>query len=97
MYAKKIAETMSYQITEMNDGQGLSANLVTSLVVIGASQLGVPVSTTHVSCGSLFGIGAVTKKAHWGSILKIVLAWLITLPVAGVLGFLAFAALRGVL
>lgn len=97
MYAKKIAETISYQITEMNDGQGLSANLVTSLVVIGASQLGVPVSTTHVSCGSLFGIGAVTKKAHWGSILKIVLAWFITLPVAGVLGFLAFAALRGVL
>lgn len=97
VYAKKIAETMSYQITEMNDGQGLSANLVTSLVVIGASQLGVPVSTTHVSCGSLFGIGAVTKKAHWGSILKIVLAWFITLPVAGALGFLAFAALRGVL
>ncbi len=97
VYAKKIAETMSYQITEMNDGQGLSANLVTSLVVIGASQLGVPVSTTHVSCGSLFGIGAVTKKAHWGSILKIVLAWFVTLPVAGLLGFLAFAALRGVL
>lgn len=97
VYAKKIAETMSYQITEMNDGQGLSANLVTSLVVIGASQLGVPVSTTHVSCGSLFGIGAVTQKAHWGSILKIVLAWFITLPVAGVLGFLAFAVLKGVL
>lgn len=97
VYAKKIADTMSYQITEMNDGQGLSANLVTSLVVIGASQLGVPVSTTHVSCGSLFGIGAVTKQAHWGSILKIVLAWLTTLPVAAGLGFLAFAALRGVL
>ncbi len=97
VYAKKIAETMSYQITEMNDGQGLSANLVTSLIVIGASQLGVPVSTTHVSCGSLFGIGVVSKKAHWGSVLKIVLAWFITLPVAGVLGFLAFAALRGVL
>lgn len=97
IYAKKIAETMSYQITEMNDGQGLSANLITSLVVIGASQLGVPVSTTHVSCGSLFGIGAVTKGAHWGAILKIVLAWLITLPVAGTLGFVAFAILKGVL
>ena len=97
VYAKKIAETMSYQITEMNDGQGLSANLVTSFVVIGASQLGLPVSTTHVSCGSLFGIGAVTKKAHWGSIFKIVLAWLTTLPLAGALGFLAFTVLRGIL
>mgnify|MGYP001596034038 FL=1 len=74
-----------------------SANLITSLVVIGASQLGVPVSTTHVSCGSLFGIGAVTKGAHWGAILKIVLAWLITLPVAGTLGFVAFAILKGIL
>lgn len=97
VHAKKIAETMSYQITEMNDGQGLSANLVTSIVVIGASQLGVPVSTTHVSCGSLFGIGVVTKKAHWGSILKIILAWFITLPVAGLLGFLTFTVLRGIL
>lgn len=97
VYAKKIAETMSFQITEMNDGQGLSANLVTSLVVIGASQLGVPVSTTHVSCGSLFGIGAVTKRAHWKSILKIVFAWITTLPVAALLGILVFSVIKRVL
>ncbi len=97
LFAKRIAETMSYQITEMNDGQGFSANFVTSIIVIGASQLGMPVSTTHVSCGSLFGIGTITKQAHWGSILKIVMAWVITLPVAGILGFLSFAFLKGVL
>jgi len=88
---------MSYQITEMNDGQGFAANFVTSLVVIGASQLGVPVSTTHVSCGSLFGIGAVTKQAHWASILKIILAWVTTLPISALLGVLFFSILRGVL
>jgi PiT family inorganic phosphate transporter len=97
IYAKKIAEKMAFQITEMNDGQGFSANFVTGLIVIGASQLGMPVSTTHVSCGSLFGIGAVTKKGHWGSIAKIFTAWLITLPIAGVLGYLSFLSLRGVL
>lgn len=94
LFVKKIADTMSYQITEMNDGQGFSANFVTSVIVIGASQLGMPVSTTHVSCGALFGIGTVTKKAHWSSILKIVLAWVITLPVAGLLGLVCFLFFR---
>ena len=97
IFAKRIADTMSYQITEMNDGQGFAANLVTSAVVIGASQLGVPVSTTHVSCGSLFGIGAVTRQAHWGSILKIILAWVTTLPFAATLGAVLFSILHGVL
>ena len=97
LFVKRIANTMSYEITEMNDGQGFSANFVTSLIVIGASQLGMPVSTTHVSCGALFGIGTITKQAHWGSILKIVMAWVITLPVAGGLGLLSFALLKGFL
>ena len=97
LFVKRIANTMSYQITEMNDGQGFSANFVTSMIVIGASQLGMPVSTTHVSCGALFGIGTITKNAHWGSILKIILAWIVTLPVAGILGLLCFSLFRGLL
>ncbi|MCB0408275.1 MAG: inorganic phosphate transporter [Bdellovibrionales bacterium] len=95
LFVKRIAETMSYQITEMNDGQGFTANILTSIIVIGASKLGMPVSTTHVSCGSLFGIGAVTKQAHWGSIMKIVLAWIVTLPLAATLGYVFFFALEG--
>lgn len=94
LYIKKIANTMSYQITEMNDGQGFTANFITSLIVIGASKFGLPVSTTHVSCGSLFGIGAVTKQAHWKMIFKIILAWVITLPISGLLGILFFSLLR---
>ena len=97
IYSKKVAEKMSNDITEMNDGQGFTANLVTSLVVIFASKLGMPVSTTHVSCGALFGIGAVTKKAHWNSIFKIILSWVITLPVAIALGFISFKILNGVI
>jgi len=93
--ARKVAETMSHQITSMNDGQALSANLVTSVIVLGASRLGLPVSTTHVSCGALFGIGAVNKTAHWNSILKIFLSWVITLPVAALLGLLFFNLFNG--
>jgi PiT family inorganic phosphate transporter len=80
--AKKVAEKLSHGITEMNAGQGLSANLVTSILVVFASRWGLPVSTTHVSCGSLFGIGAITGQAHWKSIAQILLAWITTLPVA---------------
>ena len=48
---------MSKKITPLTHGQGFTANLVTSLLVVFASRVGVPVSTTHVSCGALFGIG----------------------------------------
>ena len=94
LMAEKIANTMSFEITKMNDGQGFSANLVTSVIVIGASQIGMPVSTTHVSCGALFGIGSITKQAQWSGILKIVASWFITLPIAGVLGYLSFLIFR---
>lgn len=80
--AKKVAFTMSKRITEMNHGQGFCANLITAFLVIFASRMGLPVSTTHVSCGSLFGIGLVNKKANWSSIRQIALAWVLTLPIA---------------
>lgn len=88
--ARKVAETMSQKITAMNHGQGFTANFITSLIVIGASKLGLPVSTTHVSCGALFGIGSVTRQAHWGMIGKILGAWLVTLPMGATLGALCY-------
>ena len=93
--ARRVATTMSDRITEMNDGQAFTANLVTAGLVIFASRLGVPVSTTHVSCGSLFGIGAVNRQAHWGVIGQVILAWITTLPVAAGLGWLAWRILSG--
>jgi PiT family inorganic phosphate transporter len=88
--ARRVAELMSQKITPMNHGQGLSANLITSLVVIGASYFGMPVSTTHVSCGSIFGIGMVTRQAQWGTIARILTAWVTTLPVGALLGALCY-------
>jgi PiT family inorganic phosphate transporter len=84
--ARRVAETMSKKITAMNPGQGLTANLVTSGLVLAASPLGLPLSTTHVSCGALFGIGAVTRQARGAMIAGILAAWLVTLPLAALLG-----------
>lgn len=80
--AKKVGEMMSKKITPMNSGQGFTANLVTGLLVTTASIHGLPVSTTHVSVGSIFGIGTVTKKADFKVINKILLSWVLTLPIA---------------
>jgi PiT family inorganic phosphate transporter len=91
--AKKVALTMSRRITKMNHGQGFSANLVTAFLVIFASKWGVPVSTTHVSCGSLFGIGMVNRKADFSVIRHIILAWVLTLPLAAILAITCFVAI----
>ncbi|HUG89292.1 MAG TPA: inorganic phosphate transporter [Planctomycetaceae bacterium] len=94
MSARRVAETMSRKITTLNHGQGFTANLMTGLVVIGASRLGMPVSTTHVSCGALFGLGAVTRQASWVTIARILGAWVITLPLGAALGAASFQILR---
>ncbi len=82
---RKVANRMSHDITSMNHGQGFTANLVTGIVVIFASRIGVPVSTTHVSCGSLFALGIVNRSAKVKTILRILVAWVTTLPLAALL------------
>jgi PiT family inorganic phosphate transporter len=84
--ARKVADTMSKRITAMNHGQGFTANLTTAILVVLASLFGMPVSTTHVSVGSLFGIGLTTGKANYPMVSAIVLSWLLTLPFAAILG-----------
>lgn len=89
--AKKVGLTMSTKITPMNSGQGFTANLVTGLLVTTASIHGMPVSTTHVSIGSIFGIGSASKKADYKMIGKIILSWALTLPIAAIISaFLYF-------
>ena len=83
--ARRVAETMSNKITTINHGQGFSANIVTGFLVIFASRLGIPVSTTHVSVGAIFGIGTVSRKADAKVVSHILLSWLLTLPIAALI------------
>lgn len=92
--AKRIAETMGKKITPMSHGQGFAANLVTGFMVIFASRLGVPVSTTHCSVGSLFGIGLITGKADKCIVRNILISWLLTLPVAATLSAVSYWLLK---
>src|SRR6266481_3069380 len=68
------------KFTDMNPSQGFVANLATALLVNTASYHGLPVSTTHVSVGSLVGIGITTGQVKWSPVTKVLLSWVITLP-----------------
>ncbi|MEM9174605.1 MAG: inorganic phosphate transporter [Myxococcota bacterium] len=93
--ARRVAETLSHGITEISRGQGLVANAISSGLVIGASLLGSPVSTTHVSTGALFGIGAWNDRTDWRTVGAIVGSWLGTLPLAAVLAWTVASLLAG--
>lgn len=91
LQAKKVAETMGKRITDLNIGQGLTANMVTGALVLFASRFGLPVSTTHVSCGAIFGIGAAQRQFQWKTIGQIFTVWLTTLPFSALLSALLFS------
>lgn len=95
--ARRVAETMSHKITGMNPGQGFAANLSTALLVTTASVHGLPVSTTHVSVGSLLGMGVVTGQAKWKPVLGVLASWVVTLPCAALLAATAYALYRHML
>lgn len=92
--ARRVADTMSHRLTGMNPGQGFAANLSAALLVTTASFHGMPVSTTHVSVGSLLGMGAVTRQARWRPVLGVLASWVVTLPCAALLAALAGWAVR---
>lgn len=92
--AKKVAETLGKKITSMTPGQGFAANLVTAILVTTASFHSLPVSTTHVSVGSMLGMGASTNQAKWRTVLEILLAWVTTVPCGAILAACAYAILK---
>jgi hypothetical protein len=77
-----VARTMAENITVMDAEQGFVASLVTAILVILASYAGLPVSTTHVSVGALFGIAMANRIAKLRTVATILVAWVTTLPLA---------------
>jgi PiT family inorganic phosphate transporter len=86
--SRRVAETLAFKVTRMDASEGLGGNLVTAALVVVASRFGMPVSTTHVSTGALFGIALGNRGGHGVVIRNILLAWVVTLPMAGALAYL---------
>jgi PiT family inorganic phosphate transporter len=92
---RRVAETMGKKIVPLAHEQGLVANLVTSGLVLTASSFALPVSTTHVSVGSISGTGFVTGKLDRGELARIALSWVVTLPLAALIAMGAALVMQG--
>jgi inorganic phosphate transporter, PiT family len=84
----KIIETMGSRITKLSQHQGFSASTGGSIVVFGASLMGIPVSTTHTITGSIIGAGSAKRASaiRWGVAQSVVMAWVITIPASALVG-----------
>jgi PiT family inorganic phosphate transporter len=84
----RIIRTLGSRISEIRPVQGFSADTTSAAVILSSTHLGLPLSTTQVCTGSIFGAGAGHRLAsvHWGTAGRIVLAWSFTLPAAAVVG-----------
>lgn len=80
---KRVTTVMSFKIAKMDRHQGLLANAVSTLLVIGATPLGLPVSTTHVSAGAIMGSGVTGEGGiFWPTVRSMTTAWCVTVPVS---------------
>jgi PiT family inorganic phosphate transporter len=93
--ARRVARTMSQRVTRIEPIPGMSANLVAAFLVAMASRWGLPVSTTHVTMGSIVGIGVLERRqTNWRLVRQIVLAWVVTLPLGLACGFGFYSLLK---
>jgi inorganic phosphate transporter, PiT family len=92
----RIIRTMGSRIHKMDAAQGFAAQGSGATVILAASHVGFPLSTTHTISGAVIGSGAAKRLSavRWGVAGNIVLAWVLTLPAAAVIGGLTFLVTR---
>ena len=85
----RIIRTMGHKMVKLQPVHGFAAETTAALVIHGASTIGVPVSTTHVIATSIMGVGAMKRGSavKWGLVGRIVWAWVLTLPITGLMGY----------
>jgi PiT family inorganic phosphate transporter len=92
----KIVKTMGSRITKITPLEGVSAETAGAITLFFTEHFGIPVSTTHTITGSIIGVG-LTKRlsaVRWGLTINIIWAWIITIPVSGLIAAGVFALIR---
>ena len=88
----KIIKTMGTKITKVTPLEGVSAETAGALTLFMTEKMGIPVSTTHTITGSIIGVG-ITKRisaVKWGVTINLLWAWILTIPISGLLGAIIF-------
>jgi PiT family inorganic phosphate transporter len=90
----RIVKTMGSKITRLTPMQGCCAETGGSIMLFTATELGIPVSTTHTITGCIIGVGAAKKVSavRWGVAKEIITAWIITIPASGSIAALTYFA-----
>ena len=91
---KEVITTVGSKLATIRPATGFSAELGASIVILLATQFGIPVSSTHILIGAILGIGVYNKNANWIMMKPIGLAWIITLPAAGIMAALVFLGFK---
>jgi len=88
----KIIKTMGSKIFKMEPVHGFAAETSSALVIMGASAIGAPISTTHVFSSSILGVGSSKRfsAVKWGVAGQMVIAWFLTLPASAIVGMVCF-------
>lgn len=91
----KVIRTMGVKLTHLKPVGGFCAETGGSLMILGASLAGIPVSTTHTIAGSIMGVGSTRRLSavRWGIAGRIVIAWILTIPMSALVAALAYYAL----
>ena len=91
----RIVKTMGTRITKLRPFGGFCAETAGGITVLLASNLGVPVSTTHTITGAIVGVGAAQRVSavRWGVARRIVWAWILTMPMSAAIAALAYLVL----
>ena len=92
---KNVIATVGENIISLVPSTGFCAELATASTILIASRIGLPISTSHALVGSVIGIGLISsnQKVRWSTIKSVVLAWVVTLPVAAILSAVIFSLL----
>ncbi|MGG2092947.1 inorganic phosphate transporter [Bacillus sp. S13(2024)] len=92
----KIIKTVGGQIMKIRPVNGVAADLSSSIVIFGATFIHLPVSTTHVISSSILGVGAShrVKGVKWGTAKRMLITWVITLPISASLAALCYYVLN---
>ena len=94
----RIMHTMGHRVVELEPIHGFVAETTAASVIYGAAHFGMPVSTTHVISSAIMGVGSArgVRGVKWGVARSILIAWVLTLPAAGIIGALTWVILNAV-
>ena len=88
----RVIKTMGMKITKLHPIHGFSAESSAALTLLGTATFGIPVSTTHVIAGSIMGVGSTKRLSavRWGLVRKIILTWVVTIPISIIVAYLSY-------